>query len=63
MRGTYFVFDRMFYLMNAESFSLKSYMSKFEISRCAAFRDLRHLRDFYDVEFKYNAETKKYERR
>lgn len=63
MRKTYFIFDRMFYLMKAESFRLKEYMQKFEISRSSAFRDMDHLKTFYDVEFVYNTENKKYERR
>lgn len=44
--GTYFVFDRLMWILSRESFTLAEYRARFEISRYTAFRDFRHLRDF-----------------
>lgn len=61
-RGTYSVFDRLFYLMSlgGGKLNLKSYMNKFEISRSSAMRDVEHLKLFYDYDFIYDRFTKLY---
>lgn len=57
-KGTYLIFDRLFFLMNTSEFYLQKYMKDFEISKRAVFRDLEHLKLFYDIEFKYNCRLK-----
>lgn len=58
--GTYQVFDRCIYLMNVESVSLKDFLKRFETTRSSFFRDKEHLKDFYDIDFKYDRFTKRY---
>lgn len=58
----YECFDRLMWLMSQKSFTKAQYVVKWERTRQSFFRDLAHLRDFYDVEFKYNRITRRYER-
>lgn len=52
--GTYFIFDRLFYLMEVQTLRLDKYCSKFNISVRTARRDMEHLKLFYDYNFNYD---------
>lgn len=55
-------FDRLTWLINSESVTLKNYMSKWERDRHTFFRDIDHLKVFYGIEFRYNRELKCYDK-
>lgn len=63
MKGTYEIADRLSWLVNLETVTLKSYQKKWERGRRAFFRDIDHLRNFYGINFEYdrmsNVYTKK----
>lgn len=54
MIGTYLIYDRLFYLSKSNVVSKKTYCQQYEISNRAFFRDLEHLKLFYDIEFRYD---------
>ena len=60
MRTTYFVFDRLFFLMNSKKVKMKNYCEKYEVSRSTFFRDIEHLSLFYNITFNYDAERNEY---
>lgn len=60
--GTYLIFDRLFYLMNCDFLIKENYCEKYNISKTTFFRDLEHLRDFYDIEFHYDRFYKRFEK-
>ena len=60
MKGTYEIVDRLFWLLNCETVSLKSYKKKWERERKTFFRDIDHLRNFYRINFEYDRKTKVY---
>lgn len=60
--GTYEVFDRLVYLLTAENVSLSDYQKTFERSRESFFRDMKHLKIYYDIDFVFDKERKVYKR-
>lgn len=61
--GTYQVFDRCYFLMQSSKVIMKNYLEKFEVSRSGFFRDINHLKYFYDIEFQYDRITNTYIRK
>lgn len=52
--------DRLIWLMDQDQISLKSYLKKWERGRKCFYRDIEHLRVFYDIEFRYDRSVNLY---
>lgn len=63
MKGTYEIVDRLFWLVNCETLTLKSYQKKWERGRKTFFRDIDHLRNFYGINFEYDRMSNFYKKK
>lgn len=63
MNGRYEITDRLLYLMDCETVTLKSYMGKTERGRKTFFRDINHLRLFYGINFVYDTQSNIYKKK
>ena len=46
----YEVFERIYYLLQRNSFDFLEYCRQFDISRRTAFRDLNYLKEYQDID-------------
>lgn len=63
MNGRYEITNRLLYLMDCETVTLKSYKEKWERGRKTFFRDLNHLRLFYGINFVYDKDSNIYKKK
>lgn len=63
MKGTYEIADRLFWLVNLETVTLKSYQKKWERGRRTFLRDIDHLRNFYEINFEYDRMSNVYKKK